>query len=62
MAEPKIQQVLADLLLDPTKARAALQAAKTAPQSLPKNVRDAIPYLEQAMKTSIPAATLAGQR
>lgn len=62
VAEPKIQAVLADLLLDPTKARAALQAARTAPQRLPQSVRDAIPYLEQAMKTSIPAAALAGQR
>lgn len=62
VAEPKIQKVLADLLLDPTKARAALQAARTAPQSLPQSVRDAIPYLEQAMKASIPAAALAGQR
>lgn len=62
VAEPKIQKVLADLLLDPTKARAALQAARTAPQSLPQGVRDAIPYLEQAMKTSLPAAALAGQR
>jgi len=62
VAEPKIQAVLADLLLDPTKARAALQAARTAPQTLPQSVRDAIPYLEQAMKTSIPAAALAGQR
>lgn len=62
VAEPKIQKVLADLLLDPTKARAALQAARTAPQSLPQGVRDAIPYLEQAMKASLPAAALAGQR
>jgi len=62
VAEPKIQAVLADLLLDPTKARAALQAAHTAPQTLPQSVRDAIPYLEQAMKASIPAAALAGQR
>jgi hypothetical protein len=62
VAEPKIQKVLADLLLDPTKARAALQAARTAPQSLPQSVRDAIPYLEQALKTSIPAAAIAGQR
>lgn len=62
VAEPKIQAVLADLLLDPTKAQAALQAAKTAPQSLPKSIRDAIPYLEQAMKTSAPAAALSAQR
>lgn len=62
VAEPKIQAVLADLLLDPVKARAALQAARIAPQSLPQSVRDAIPYLEQAMKASIPAAVLADQR
>ena len=62
VAEPKIQAVLADLLLDPTKARAALQAARTAPQSLPQSVRDALPYLEQAMKASAPAVAIAGQR
>lgn len=62
VAEPKIQAVLADLLLDPTKARAALQAARTAPQSLPQSVRDALPYLEQAMKASAPAMAIAGQR
>jgi hypothetical protein len=62
VAEPKIQAVLADLLLDPSKAQAALQAAKVAPKTLPKAVREALPYLEQAMKASIPAAALAGQR
>ena len=62
VAEPKIQAVLADLLLDPAKAHAALQAARIAPHRLPQGVRDAIPYLEQAMKTSTPAAALAGQR
>lgn len=62
VAEPKIQAVLADLLLNPAKTQAALQAARTAPQTLPKAVRDALPYLEQAMKTSIPAAAIAGQR
>lgn len=62
IAEPKIQQVLADLLLDPAKAQAVLQAAKTAPRSLPKDVQAALPYLEQALKTSAPASALAGQR
>lgn len=62
VAEPKIQAVLADLLLNPAKAQAALQAAKTAPQSLPKAVRDALPYLEQAARISTPAAALSGQR
>lgn len=62
VAEPKIQAVLADLLLDPSKAAAALNAAKVNPMSLPKAVRDALPYLEQAMKTSAPATALAGQR
>lgn len=62
VAEPKIQQVLADLLLDPTKAQAALQMARTAPQRLSPEVRAALPYLAQAVKSSVPAAALAGQR
>lgn len=62
VAEPKIQSVLTDLLLDPAKAQAALQASRTAPQTLPKSVREAIPYLEQAMRTSAPATALSGQR
>lgn len=62
VAEPKIQQVLADLLMDPAKAQAAMLAARTAPQSLPSAVRAALPYLEQAMRASTPAAALSGQR
>lgn len=62
VAEPKIQAVLADLLMDPAKAQAALLAGRTAPKTLPKAVQEALPYLEQAMKASIPAAALAGQR
>jgi hypothetical protein len=62
VAEPKIQAVLSDLILNPEKARAALLASRTAPQSLPKPVRDALPYLEQMVKASTPAAALAAQR
>jgi len=62
VAEPKIQAVLADLLLDPSKAQAALLAARTAPQKLSPEVRAALPYLEQALRVSGPAAALAGQR
>lgn len=62
VAEPKIQQTLADLLLDPAKAQAAMLAARTAPQTLPPAVRAALPYLAQAARASTPAAALAGQR
>lgn len=62
VAEPKIQAVLADLLLNPAKAQAALAAARTAPQRLPAEVQAALPYLEQALKASAPAAALSGQR
>jgi hypothetical protein len=62
VAEPRIQQVLAELMLDPAKAQAALQAARVAPHTLPPAVRTAIPYLEHAMRTALPAAAVAGQR
>lgn len=62
VAEPKIQAVLADLLMNPAKAQAALQAARTAPQRLSPELQAALPYLEQALKTSVPAAALSGQR
>lgn len=62
VAEPKIQAVLADLLLDPSRAQAVLLAARTAPQKLSPEVRAALPYLEQALKASVPAATLSSQR
>lgn len=65
VAEPKIQQTLADLLLDPAKAQAALQIGRTAPQKLPQAVRVALPYLEQAARASTPAVSLgamSGQR
>lgn len=62
VAEPKIQAVLADLLMNPAKAQAAMQAARTAPQRLSPEVQAALPYLAQAVKASVPAAALSGQR
>lgn len=62
VAEPKIQAVLADLLMNPAKAQAALQAARTAPQRLSPEIQAALPYLEQALKTSVPATALSSQR
>jgi hypothetical protein len=62
VAEPKIQAVLSDLLLNPDKARAVLQAAQTSPRRLPAEVQAALPYLEQAMRTALPAATVSGER
>jgi hypothetical protein len=62
VAEPKIQQTLAELLLNPAKAKAALLAARTAPQRLSPEIQAALPYLEQAMKASVPAAAISGQR
>lgn len=38
VAEPKIQQILADAVLDPAKARAALQAAQQQGWQLPSNL------------------------
>lgn len=62
IAEPKIQAVLADLIMNPAKAQAALQAAKTAPQRLSPEVQAALPYLSQILKTSVPATAISSQR
>lgn len=62
VAEPKIQQVITELLLDPSKAAAAMQAAKMAPHTLSPEVRAALPYLEAALRSSAPAAAVSGQR
>lgn len=56
-AEPRIQQVLADLVMNPARAQAVLAAAKSG-RTLPSEVQAALPYLEQALKTSIPAASV----
>lgn len=62
IAEPRIQQVITELLLDPSRAQAVMQAARTSPASLPPHVRAALPYLEQALRVSSPAAAVSGQR
>lgn len=62
IAEPRIQQVITELLLDPSRAQAVMQAGRTAPSSLPPHVRAALPYLEQALRVSTPAAAVSGQR
>lgn len=63
VAEPKIQAVLADLLMNPAKAQAALQAAqKGTTKALPAEVQAALPYLQQALKASVPATALSSQR
>lgn len=61
VAEPKIQAVLSDLVMNPARAQAVLAAARSGKQ-LPKKVQAALPYLEQALKASAPATALAGQR
>lgn len=59
-AEPRIQNKLTEILLDPSKARAALDAAAGKPIS--PEMRKLIPYLQQAAQQSAPAALLSGQR
>jgi hypothetical protein len=53
-AEPRIQNRLADILLDPAQARAAMDAA--APQQLSPALQRLLPYLQQAGQQSVPAA------
>jgi hypothetical protein len=62
VAEPKIQETLTKLIMNPEEARRVLLLARTAPQRLPANVQRALPYLEQAMKTSVPATLLSSPR
>lgn len=59
-AEPRIQNKLTEILLDPSKAREALNAAAGKPIS--PEMRKLIPYLQQAAQQSAPAALLSGQR
>lgn len=61
-AEPKIQQALADLVMDPSKAAAALKAAGVKPAQIPAAMRDLLAYVEQAGRTSVPAALVSGER
>jgi len=62
VAEPKIQQVLADLALDPAKAQAVMLAARTAPQKLSPEVRAALPYLAQIGRVTAPSVAMAERR
>lgn len=62
VAEPRVQQTIAELLLDPAKAQAAFKAAATTPQLISPELRAALPVVEQALRLSTPAAAVAGQR
>jgi hypothetical protein len=59
-AEPRIQQALADILLDPARARQALAAATPAQRSA--LMQALAPLLQQAGQQSVPAALVSGQR
>lgn len=59
-AEPRIQNKLTEILLDPSMARNALQAAQ--PAQLSPAVQRLLPYLQQAAQQSGPAALVSGQR
>lgn len=61
VAEPKIQQALAEAVLDPAKAQAVLDAAMKSGQKLPPSMLQKL--TAAAARTSIPAAALVpGQR
>jgi hypothetical protein len=60
VAEPRIQNALADILLDPQRARQALQAATPAQRNALLQALG--PYLQQAGQQSVPAALVSGQR
>jgi hypothetical protein len=60
VAEPKIQQMLADAVLDPAMARAALQAAQQQGIRLPQNAITKL--LTQAMRTTPSTLAVTGQR
>lgn len=55
-AEPRIQNKLADILLDPSKTSSALNAAQV--KELNKSLARLLPYLQQAGQQSIPASTV----
>lgn len=60
-AEPRIQQTLAELILDPSRAQAALAAAAPAQRGqLAAVLND--PALQQAARVVLPALTLSSQR
>lgn len=61
VAEPRIQQVLLDIVLDPAKAQAALAAATPAQRvQLQKLISN--PQLAQAIRASVPAGALGARQ
>lgn len=62
IAEPRIQQVVADMMLDPARAQAVLDAARRGTIQLSPEVQAALPYVEQALRVAAPSAAMAGQR
>lgn len=60
VAEPKIQQTLADALLDPDKARAVLQAARQGQIRLPDNLVSRL--LLQSARVTPSSLTVSGER
>lgn len=60
IAEPKIQQALAEAVLDPAKARAAVQAAQAQGIKLPQNALTEL--LMQAARTTPSTLAVTGQR
>lgn len=62
IAEPRIQQVVAEMLLDPAKAQVALAAARSGTVTLSPEVQAALPYVEQALRVAAPSAAVAGNR
>lgn len=60
-AEPRITAQLSEALLDPAKARAALEAARANP-ALAAKLKDVLPLLKQAASQSVPAAGLVSRQ
>lgn len=61
VAEPKIQAVLADLVMNPDKARAALAAATPAQRTKLIAVLEN-PLIQQAVRSTAPAVVVSGKR
>lgn len=59
-AEPRIQNKLSEILLNPEMARNALQAAQ--PAQISPAIQRLLPYLQQAGQQSAPATFVSGQR
>lgn len=59
-AEPRIQNKLAEILLNPSAAKEALTAAEK--KQLGNALQRLVPYLQQAGQQSVPAALVSGER